>query len=308
MVVVAAVALALGGGLAALGWGTLGIIVMIGFAAVTLVVLRHRSRERLWWAAILLAALGALALPELVAVKGDVGRMNTVFKFWLQAWVLLSLLAGPSLIWVIRRLWTRRPGGPTGWAAAWLVALGLLAASAAAYPLLATPMKLGLRFSSLPPTVDGMAYMGRARYVDRGRDLELPADAAAIRWLLENVEGTPVVLEGNAPLYRWGARYSVYTGLPTVLGWDWHQTQQRMAYPGRIEERQRDVARAYGSPDAEAAWSVIRKYDVRFIVVGGLERAYYAAGGLDKFEHMVGHGLEVAYRSDEVTIYRVVGT
>ena len=309
----AAFALAAAAGLATLGRGTLGIVVVTGIALATLVVLRHRSRERLWWAAMLAAALGALALPELVAVKGDVGRMNTVFKFWLQAWVLLALLAGPSLVWVFRRLGRRAgPGGgrlgvPTGWGAVWVVALALLVGSAAVYPLLATPTKLKLRFTQLAPTLDGMAYMDHATYLDKGRDQELPADAAAIRWMLENVRGTPVILEGNAPLYHWGSRYSVYTGLPTVLGWDWHQRQQRTAYPGRIEERQKDVAAAYDSPSPDAAWNVIRKYGVTFIVVGGLERAYYAAGGLEKFDRMVGQGLEVAYRADGVTIYRVVG-
>jgi YYY domain-containing protein len=311
-VAVAMGALAAGAGLAAMGRGTLGIVVVSGIVLAALVVLRHRSRERLWWAAIVATALGALALPELVAVKGDVGRMNTVFKFWLQAWVLLALLAGPSLVWVFRRLAATRPGGrvgvPTGWAAVWVVALALLAASAAVYPLLATPTRLRLRFTPLAPTLDGMAYMDHATYQDKGRDLELPADAAAIRWMLENVQGTPVILEGNAPLYHWGSRFSVYTGLPTILGWDWHQRQQRTAYPARIEERQKDVATAYGSPDSEAAWNVIRKYGVSFIVVGGLERAYYAAGGLEKFDRMVGRGLDVAYRGDGVTIYRVVGT
>ena len=96
--------------------------------------------------------------------------------------------------------------------------------------------------------------------------------------------------------------------MPTVLGWDWHQRQQRAGYPARIEERQKEVATAYESTNPEAAWNAINKYGVRFIVVGGLERAYYAAGGLEKFDRMVGRGLDVAYRGDGVTIYRVVGT
>jgi uncharacterized membrane protein len=235
-----------------------------------------------------------------------------VFKFWLQAWVLLSLLAGPSLVRLFGRLVATGPDGQrglrTGWSAAWLVALSLLALSAAVYPLFATPTRLWLRFAQLAPTLDGMAYMDHATYTDKGRDQELPADAAAIRWVLANVEGTPVILEGNAPLYHWGARFSVYTGLPTVLGWDWHQRQQRAGYPARIEERQKDVATAYESSNPEAAWKIFNKYGVRFIVVGGLERAYYAPGGLDKFERMIGRGLDVAYRADGVTIYRVVGT
>ena len=79
----------------------------------------------------------------------------------------------------------------------------------------------------------------------------------AIRWMLENVEGTPTILEGATPLYHWGSRFSIYTGLPTVLGWDWHQKQQRMAYSNRVEERQREVDRAYESADPEVAWTIV---------------------------------------------------
>jgi uncharacterized membrane protein len=151
-----------------------------------------------------------------------------------------------------------------------------------------------------------MAYMAEAKYEDKGRDLDLPSDWRAIRWMFENVEGTPTILEGNAPLYHWGSRFSIYTGLPTVLGWDWHQKQQRMAYSNKVDERVRDVQRAYESPDPQAATSIIQKYGVKLIVVGGLERAYYPAAGLAKFDKMVGKSLEVAYQDGSVTIYRVV--
>ena len=69
--------------------------------------------------------------------------------------------------------------------------------------------------------------MATAHYEDNGKDLRLPDDFTAINWMLDNIQGTPVIVEGLAPLYHWRSRVSIYTGLPTVLGWDWHQTQQR---------------------------------------------------------------------------------
>ena len=187
------------------------------------------------------------------------------------------------------------------------MALGLLMLGALVYPVLATPARSSLRFAQLPPTLDGMAFMARARHTENRADLALPDDYRAIRWMLENVEGTPVILEGQAPLYRWGSRFSVYTGLPTVVGWDWHQKQQRWAYQERVDQRGRDVAAAYESSNGAVAWHVLRKYRVEYVVVGGLERAYYPPAGLEKFEHMVGEGLQVAYRDGAVTIYRVAG-
>jgi uncharacterized membrane protein len=124
--------------------------------------------------------------------------------------------------------------------------------------------------------------------------------------VLEHIEGSPVILEGMAPLYHWSARYSIYTGLPAVLGWDWHQKQQRAGYAERVDQRQRDVNRVYESTDPQVAKTIIDRYDVAFIVVGGLERAYYPAAGLAKFDRLVGNGLEVVYRQGSVTIYQVI--
>ena len=181
--------------------------------------------------------------------------------------------------------------------------LTILVLAAVAYPLLASKSKVGLRFSDLPLSLDGMQYMDVAHYLDDGRNLNLPADAKAIRWLQDNVIGTPVVLEGRSPVYRWGSRISIYTGLPTILGWDVHQGQQRAGYPSMLQERSTDVERAYSSVSSQEALAILRKYQVRWVVIGGLERAYYPAIGLDKFRTMP--ELRLAYDADGVQIYEV---
>jgi uncharacterized membrane protein len=104
-------------------------------------------------------------------------------------------------------------------------------------------------------------------------------------------------------VYRWGSRISIYTGLPTVLGWDVHQSQQRAGYAGMIQERLTDVERAYGTVDPQEALSILRKYQVRYVVIGGLERAYYPPIGLDKFRGM--SELRLAYDANDVQIYEV---
>ncbi|MFN8634474.1 MAG: DUF2298 domain-containing protein [Chloroflexota bacterium] len=293
------------------GYGTLGVLVLAGSVAVGLGLLRRSNREVLFVCGIALAAIGSLALPEVVAVKGDVGRMNTVFKFYLQAWILLAILAGPCAVQLWRALFsdTRERGGRDTadgfWRYAWATVAVVLVLACAVYPILATRTKVPLRFEALPPTLDGMAYMSQAVYRDRDKDLDLPSDWRAIRWLLSSVDGTPVIMEGTAPLYHWGSRFSIYTGLPAVIGWDWHQKQQRWGYQERVDQRMRDVASFYQTPDPDVARSILDKYGVSLVVVGGLERAYYPAAGLAKLDRMVGDSLEVVYRDGSVTIYQV---
>jgi YYY domain-containing protein len=286
-----------------LGRGSFMLAAVVSIAALVVALTCVRSPRLMISAAVAATAAGALALPEVIAIKGDVGRMNTVFKFFLQGWLLMALLAGPAVVW----LWTRgtRSAFRPGFRAVWCATVVALAMAAAIYPVRAAPAKLSMRLAQTPPTLDGMAFMETARYEQNGRDVNMPADHAAIRWMLENVEGNPVILEAQGPLYHWTSRFSIYTGLPTVIGWDWHQKQQRTRYTEQVDRRIRDVKQAYESPNPADARSVIARYGVKYIVVGGLERAYYPAAGLQKFQSMVGADLALVYNANGVSIYRV---
>ena len=72
-----------------------------------------------------------------------------------------------------------------------------------------------------------------------GDEMDLSQDYRAIRWMQENVRGSPVIVEANLrALYHWGSRFSNFTGLPGVVGWEWHQQQQRRsAWPGQPTHR-----------------------------------------------------------------------
>jgi uncharacterized membrane protein len=255
--------------------------------------------------ALALAVVGLLLVlaVEFVALRGDVGRMNTVFKIYLQVWVLWGLAASLAVVSLVQGL-PRGPDGPRRW---WLAGLVVLLVPALAYPAVAVPARLGDRFQGeTAVTLDGRAFLDGAVYHDRA-DLVLAHDRRAIDWLLDTVEGTPVIVEGHTPEYRWGGRYSVHTGLPTIVGWSWHQRQQRaiLADTG-VERRIRDVELIYTSTEPREVLARLRAYGARYIVVGELERAYYPAAGLDKFARMAEQGLlEEAYRGGPVIIYRV---
>ncbi len=244
---------------------------------------------------------------EVVRQKDDIGRMNTVFKFYVQAWVLFGIGSAFGLA-----SWLPRAGKWSNGARRLAGALVLvLFACAALYPPLAARAKVLDRFSAQdqPHTLDGMAYMNDAVYFDNNQDLLIPDDKLAIDWMLQNVQGSPVILEGNTPGYRWGNRFAIYTGLPAVMGWDWHERQQRSVVPGTvIDRRLNHVKEMYDTGDVARAEHLLDYYDVRYIVVGQLERAYYSPEGLAKFDQMVGQGyLRVAYDRASVRIYEVIG-
>lgn len=258
--------------------------------------------------ALLLLAL-ALAITmgvEVLRQKDDIGRMNTVFKFGLQAWTLF----GVSLAYGLASFAERSARGRIPWSKVAWAGLALLFAGTMLYPPFAARAKMRDRFSAdaSPRGLDGMAYMDRAQYFDNGRELRFADDKAAMLWLMRNVQGTPAILEAQIPEYRWGSRFSVYTGLPAVQGWNWHQRQQRSVTPGEVVERRvRHVAEMYNTTDLDRARSLLDHYGVSYIVVGELERAYYSAEGLEKFERLRDAGyLQAAYQGGAVTVYEVV--
>lgn len=211
---------------------------------------------------------------EVVVLVGDIFRMNTVFKFYLQVWELFGLAAGAAFAWT----WLASDRWSSGRRRAWLIVSALLLFAAALYPLTAATAKIRDRMVlDAPASLDGMDYMRYAdRYFELHSQIELGEDYEAIRWLQENVEGSPVIVEANAPEYRFGSRYTIYTGLPGVLGWRWHQSQQRIAADGEdVNVRLFDITDFYLTTDLADARSFLEGYAVKYVAVGQLERAYY---------------------------------
>ncbi len=264
------------------------------------------SVERRVVLGLIACALMLTLIVEIVVLAGDISRMNTVFKFYIQVWVLLSVAGGAALAWVWPAL--------SQWGArrrrVWLAGLTALTALAALYPLLATPAKWQVRMSQeAPHTLNGMAFMATTTYNERNQTISLAPDYAAIQWLQANVPGSPVIAEAHSdnPYRSIGGRVAMYTGLPTIIGWDWHQRQQRAVLPdSRVPQRIQAVTELYNTPDPEAARAILARYDVSYVYVGALERLYYTSEGLAKFEEMAQAGeLARVYQQDTVTIYAV---
>ncbi len=268
-----------------------------------------RSENRLLW--LLVGTAMALSLAvEIVVLEGDIGRMNTVFKFYLQVWILLAIAAATSVAWMWRR--ARSWSCEQRWL--WQAAMAALVFGGALFLPFGIPARAGDRIApEAGKTLDGMAFMRTAEIIagPQGdeRPISLSGDHYAIRWMQDNIEGAPVILEGLGwREYLWANRVSVHTGLPAVVGWRHHQAQQRVGVDGdTVSQRRQDVETCYRTPDVAQAQEILERYRVRYVYVGEYERAYYGTGGLAKFERMAEEGrLRRVYDARGVAIYEVV--
>jgi YYY domain-containing protein len=242
---------------------------------------------------------------ELFALQGDIGRMNTVFKFYYQAWTMLAISSAAALTWLFPAVTSK---WRLGTSSVWQVVLAFLVFGAALYPLTATMDKIRDRFNdALPKTLDGTAFMKSSVYYDVQGTYELNQDYDGIQWMRQNVVGSPVLVEANTVEYRWGNRYTIYTGLPGVLGWNFHQRQQRgfLDYNG-IASRLDEIPSFYLTTQVEDAVSFLRKYNVTYIILGQEERALYPGDGLNKFDQYDGIYWQKVFSEKETEIFQVI--
>ncbi len=287
-------------------------------AALLILDPRCTPHARLLWMWVGTALVLSL-LVEIVVLEGDIGRMNTVFKFYLQVWMLLGLSAAVAaeriIDYAIRSYRAEQHAflAKVPYFVSDVVSgiLAILLAGAAMYPILAIPAKARDRWAmQAPHTLDGMAFLPYATQYEQGAEIKLEADDRVIRWLQENVEGSPTIIEGQGEReYLWGGRIAVYTGLPTVAAWRWHSVQQRLTMPGgTVEARQADIRYFYNTFDSRQGMKILDRHDVSYVILGPYERAYMMPEGLPKFATMVEQGwLEVVYADELSTIYRVIG-
>ena len=281
-------------------------VVPLAILILLLIVRPRLPAVQRFWLFFVLLAVGLTLVVEVVVVKGDISRMNTVFKYYIEVWVLLGIGSAVAIGWLGDRIRLWSGLGGKLWRGCLYALLGL---SFIYVPLAARAKMLDRFVDTMPPGLNGIDYMTQARYSENSKpDFPLKWDYDLIVWMQDSIQGTPVVAEGQSGLYQWGSRISINTGLPTILGWDWHQRQQRSIMPGRvIDTRLSDVRDLYDLPDIAGAKRILDYYHVRYIVVGALEQAFYSPEGLAKFDQMVADGsLRVTYQNEGAKLYEVI--
>ncbi|MCL4834821.1 MAG: hypothetical protein KJZ86_20440 [Caldilineaceae bacterium] len=238
--------------------------------------------------ALLLAGIGLLLLfaPEFVYLRDNFGsRMNTVFKFYYQGWLLLGLAAVYGAVRSVRMGWsTRWPVVPLlGGLSLLLILAGLV------YPVAGVYTKAN--FFRGEPTLNGLAYVG-------------PDELAVIDWLRANTPPDALVLEGKGGSYRADtARLSAATGRATLLGWDGHESQWRGdAYGEMAQGRPEALEGVYRNSSAEQLRGVLEQWQIAYVLVGPAERAQY--GIPPGVEDRLGRVMELVFQSGEFLVYR----
>jgi YYY domain-containing protein len=229
---------------------------------------------------IILASLLVIA-PEFVYLHDEFGtRMNTIFKFYYQAWLLWSIAAAFGTAILLQNL-----RGAWDWI--FRVGLVILLFISLIYSALSIANKTNNFNPTFGWTLDDFIRIQRSS----------PDEAAAIERLKSVPDG--VVAEAVGGGYTVYGRISEYTGLPTVLNWPDHESQWGRT-GADLGTRQDDIKTLYGTPSWQTALAMINQYNIQYIYIGDLERSTYPVQE-DKFR---AHLTQVFHQGN-VTIYEV---
>ena len=290
--------------------------------AVLLLWRRGRQADASGLLVALLTATGLaiLAGTQVIFLKdflqgGDWYRMNTLFKFFSQVWVIWGIAAAIA----VPQIWKRTPH-PTvaangarrsrrsGWRIGWKTIFWLLLLSSLTYLLWGTPARLDQRLMGWRPpfgTLNGLDYMRQGTYSwpDGNNVFELTYDREAIDWLLDHVRGNAVIVESaEIDYYRaGGTRVASLTGLSGMRGM--HEGEQR--YPEDLGPRDGLHAEFWSTTDVARTQQIMDEVGVALIYVGQLERFKHPEG-VFKLEQMADDGLLMPIFQNERTIIYAV--
>ncbi len=261
------------------------------FAAIfALIRIGERGEQPAMAFVLAMVSLGLLLIlgPEFLRL-GDLfnNRMNTIFKLYYQAWILLATASAFGL-YCLSSIGLPGRRALRAAMAGWWVVIGLLTAGSLYYPVEAALTKSG-QFQG-EATLDGLSHVARSS----------PGEYAAILWLQDNAMEGDGLLEAVGDSWSTYSRVSSSTGLPTVLGWPWHEHQWRGSREP-FEGREEDVRAIYETRDASEAADLLDEYGIKYVVVGPRERNSYGTAGLSKFPQLG----DEAFSQDDVTIYRI---
>jgi sugar lactone lactonase YvrE len=277
-----------------------------------------------------LAALIGFAI-EIVFLRDNFQmRMNTLFKFYFQIWVMWAIAAGYAVWRVLFAAYGAHeraegrgreravaPAGSgsllKGLSAVWAVLFGLLVVSGLMYTVYGVQSRQ-IGGQAAPRGLDGVVWIRN----------EVPGDYDAVNWLKANATGRDYILEAGRDEYARPGRMSAYTGIPTLIAWDTsHEMLWRTNQPDarqQINERRRIVDAIYQGVDpdngqpitAERLLETLNNYGVKYVVAGSTERGQGGWAPSNTTEQMTAYAegvfrqaMKVAFTSGQTVLYEV---
>jgi YYY domain-containing protein len=229
-----------------------------------------------------LAAFGLAILIacELIYMKDNMGetffRMNTVFKCYLPAWLML----GTAAFIMVGQWFTSSLRIPP---VSSRISVGLTVVVVTILFIL--PFVILAPVSNAPGTLDGLAFL----------ETQHPADAGAVTYL-RSLTGSEILVEAEKGDYSYYSRVSSFTGIPALIGQPFHEFMWRGNNDGWYSDRPADIRAIYEQP--EKTVSLMRKYNATLLYVGDSERERYTVA-------LPATGLPEVYSSRGTTIYRL---
>ncbi len=221
---------------------------------------------------------GLTIFPEFMYLRDQFGtRMNTIFKFYFETWILWGLAASYATAIIFQNK------NKLNWILKTSVVFTLLLSFI--YPVFMTFHRANNFRNSENWTLDG----------NRFRELYQPFDYAGSEWLRTAERG--VIAEAVGGSYSGYARMATVSGQQNVLGWVGHEYQWR---GGGVEvgSREGDLRRLYETNQWEEALDVILTYHIRYIVIGSYENTTYNVRD-QKFVQ----NLPVVYQNEGLVIF-----
>ena len=235
-----------------------------------------------------LTAIGILMAyaPEFTYLRDHFGnRMNTIFKFYYQSWLLLAIASAFSIAWFASgRVSISFSGFLLPAFSLLLILLCLI------YPVAGVYAKI-TGFGTRLPTLSGLAYIGAD-------------EQAAIDWIRRNTPENAVILEAKGASYNFSSsRISAATGRATLLGWDGHQSQWRgQAYSEQAAGRAESIEEIYQRPMHSTLPALLDRWQIDYLILGPEERAQYSL--TPTVELQLGTFLELVFEQGNYRIFR----
>ncbi|MBQ4512672.1 MAG: hypothetical protein II969_06745 [Anaerolineaceae bacterium] len=230
----------------------------------------------------ILIASALVIFPEFFYLRDLFGtRMNTIFKFYYQAWILFGLSAAyavPELMRGFKKSAIR---------VVFAVVMVVMTAAVMVYPFFCISGKWGSMSRKQTLTLNGSDFLRIGR----------EDDWQGLQWL-ENAE-PGVVLEKVGSSYGGDNIVSTFVGLPSVLGPMGHESQWRGGYD-EMGSRNDDVKRIYETHSWETARELLDLYKIRYVFVGSAEKSAYNIQD-NKFDR----NLTKVFESGSCAIYQV---